>query len=156
MQKLTRGMIIVSSLLIGIPAASFAAMDMNQPSTNPSASMAATNARPNLSRILQSLNTAGYPVIKSVALENGVYEIKAINYLAKPVKFKADLNGNIISKGTVIKPISLTTATQMLEAQGYQVQEISVSGKQYVAKVLNTTGEASTVKVDAENAMISS
>lgn len=155
MRKPLLSTVIAISLSFALPIAAFALVTNTPVPTTP-ATMLTNNARPDLTSILQSLSSKGYPIIKSVALNNGVYQIKAENYLGKSVTFNSDANGNLSSKVQGPAPMPLVNAVQNLEAQGYQVQDIKVDGKVYKAKVLNASGSASTVKVNVKTGQVSS
>ena len=109
-----------------------------------------------VSSVIQNLNKAGYQTISQVEFENGAYKVKAVNTAGQQVKLKVDANGNLINSGST-NPASVTmlSAANAVEAQGYKIHEIEFEHGKYQVKGVDSNGQSVKLTVDPSSGAVS-
>lgn len=108
-----------------------------------------------LSSLLDRVSSMGYPIIKSVELSKGVYDIKALNAQGKTVTLHATAAGEMSTSSKQYTGISMANAAKQIEAQGYTILELKFSSDRYKAEVSDQGGDKFDVEVNPATGNVS-
>ncbi|KTD22853.1 Uncharacterized conserved protein [Legionella lansingensis] len=110
-----------------------------------------------MSKILQSLQSKGYNIIKEIEFEHGAYEVEAIGPQGNKLELRVNPQTGEISndKNNQAKPISMLDAVQKLESAGYHsIYKIESEGNKYEVKALDKNGKKVKLKMNASTGEI--
>jgi uncharacterized membrane protein YkoI len=111
-----------------------------------------------ISIIAKNVQSAGYPLITNIELQDGMYKVKALDIQGTPIEVVVDPQ-----KGTIIKPkeanqvhVTLLDAISLVQNKGYHgIYKVEANEGTYTVYALDNQGNKVTLKVDASTGSIS-
>lgn len=110
-----------------------------------------------MSTVLQSLQSAGYPLVEKVDFDRDSYKAEAITIQGQKVEVLLNLQGTIVKPKKINSvKLSMLDAAKAVEAAGYKsISEIEIEHEYYEVKAINNEGKKTELKVDAMTGKIS-
>jgi hypothetical protein len=107
--------------------------------------------------IIQNVQAAGYPLIKNIELQKGVYKVKAINSQGLDINLVIDpQKGTIIKPGKSVIRFSLIDAITQVAAKGYHgIYKVEADEGSYDVYAIDDKGNRVTLEVDAMTGEVS-